>query len=53
MPIPGTRKLSRLTENLGSAEIVLTAQEIAEIDKALDEMAMSDVFGGAKIVKRE
>ena len=52
VPIPGTRKLSRLTENLGSSYVVLTAQEIAEIDKALDKMEMSDVFGGAKIVKK-
>ena len=52
VPIPGTRKLSRLTENLGSADIMLTAQEISEIDKALDDMEMSDVFGGAKLVKR-
>ena len=52
VPIPGTRKLSRLTENLGAANVVLTAQEIAEIDKALIDMEMSDVFGGAKIVKK-
>ena len=52
VPIPGTRKLGRLTENLGAADVVLTAQEIAEIDKALIDMEMSDVFGGAKIVKK-
>lgn len=52
VPIPGTRKLSRLTENLGAADVVLTAQEIAVIDTALDKMEMSDVFGGAKIVKK-
>ena len=52
VPIPGTRKLGRLTENLGAADVVLTAQEVAEIDKALIDMEMSDVFGGAKIVKK-
>lgn len=49
VPIPGTRKLGRLTENLGAANVVLTTQEI---DKALIDMEMSDVFGGAKIVKK-
>ena len=53
VPIPGTRKLGRLTENLGAADVVLIAQEIAEIDKALIDMEMSDVFGGAKIVKKQ
>ena len=52
VPIPGTRKLGRLTENLGAADVVLTAQEVAEIDKALDKIEMSDVFGGAKIIKK-
>ena len=52
VPIPGTRKLGRLTENLGAANVVLTTQEIAEIDKVLIDMEMSDVFGGAKIVKK-
>ena len=52
VPIPGTRKLGRLTENLGAADVVLTAKEVAEIDKALIDMEMSDVFGGAKIVKK-
>ena len=52
VPIPGTRKLGRLTENLGAADVVLNAQEVAEIDKELDKMEMSDVFGGAKIVKK-
>ncbi|MET0363262.1 MAG: aldo/keto reductase [Sphingobium sp.] len=33
VPIPGTTKLSRLEENLGAAEIVLTPTEVAELDK--------------------
>lgn len=46
VPIPGSRKLSRLKENLGAAEIELTKEEVAQIDDALDHMTMSQVFGG-------
>lgn len=46
VPIPGSRKLSRLKENLGAAEIELTKEEVAQIDDALDHMIMSQVFGG-------
>ena len=52
MPIPGTRKLSRLTENAGAADVILSAEEVASIDKALDGMEMSQVFGGSKIVSK-
>ena len=34
VPIPGTTKLSRLEENLGAAEIVLTPDDLREIDSA-------------------
>lgn len=50
VPIPGTRKLARLEENMGAASVELTADEVAAIDKALDTMHMSAVFGGTKIV---
>lgn len=33
VPIPGTRKLSRLTENAGAADVALSAKEVAAIDK--------------------
>lgn len=46
VPIPGARKLSRLKENLGAAEIELTKEEVAQIDDALDHMTMSQVFSG-------
>ena len=49
-PIPGTRKLERLKENAEAARIYLTTAEIAALDKALDNMEMSEVFGGSKIV---
>lgn len=33
-PIPGTTKLYRLKENLGAADVVLTAADLAEIERA-------------------
>ena len=42
-PIPGTRKLHRLEENLGAAEIELTAGELAEIENAASKI---EVQGG-------
>lgn len=51
VPIPGTRRLCRLKENIGAADIVLTADEVTAIDHALDTMTMSEVFGGSKIIK--
>ena len=34
MPIPGTTKLHRLEENIGAAEVELTADDLREIDAA-------------------
>ncbi len=51
VPIPGTRRLCRMKENIGAADIVLSAAELDKIDKALSTMEMSDVFGGSRIVK--
>jgi aryl-alcohol dehydrogenase-like predicted oxidoreductase len=34
VPIPGTRRLERLEENLGAAEVELTADDLREIDDA-------------------
>ena len=51
VPIPGTRKLNRLQENAGAADIVLSAAEVALIDEALAHMEMSHVFGGSRIEK--
>lgn len=48
VPIPGTRKNDRLVENAGSAEIKLTKDDIVKLDEALDNMEMSEVFGGVK-----
>lgn len=45
VPIPGSRKLERLKENLGAGDIVFTKEEIAMIDAKLDTMDFA-VFGG-------
>ncbi len=34
VPIPGTRRLERLEENLGAADIELTADDLADVDAA-------------------
>ena len=34
VPIPGTRRLERLDENLGAAELHLTEEDLAELDRA-------------------
>ncbi|MBR1398048.1 MAG: aldo/keto reductase [Selenomonadaceae bacterium] len=46
IPIPGSRKISRLKENFGAGDIQLTSQEIADIDKKLDGMEF-EIFGGS------
>ena len=51
VPIPGTRHLFRLKENIGAADIHLSDEEIKAIDVALDKMEMSEVFGGSPIKK--
>ena len=49
VPIPGTRKIERMKENAKAADILLTTEQIKELDKALNTMEMSDVFGGTKM----
>lgn len=49
VPIPGTKKYDRMVENAKSVDIRLTMQEVAELDQALNEMEMSEVFGGSKM----
>lgn len=51
VPIPGSRKIERLKENAGAAEIVLTDWEVQSLDRALANMEMSQVFGGSEIIK--
>lgn len=52
VPIPGTRKPERLTENLGAANVELTAAEVAALDEALDRTPMSEVYGGASVIQK-
>ena len=51
VPIPGTRKYSRLIENARSADVELTDKELKEIDRMLNTVPMSEVFGGSRIKK--
>jgi aryl-alcohol dehydrogenase-like predicted oxidoreductase len=41
VPIPGTRRLDRLEENLVSADLDLTADDLAEIDGAADQIVVA------------
>lgn len=52
VPIPGTRRAERLTENLGAANVKLTAAEVAALDGALDRIPMSEVYGGAPVIQK-
>jgi aryl-alcohol dehydrogenase-like predicted oxidoreductase len=40
VPIPGTRKLERLEENIGAAAVELTVEDIAEIERATAQVAV-------------
>jgi aryl-alcohol dehydrogenase-like predicted oxidoreductase len=40
VPIPGTRKLERLDENLGAAKVELTAEDLREIDGAATKIKL-------------
>jgi aryl-alcohol dehydrogenase-like predicted oxidoreductase len=43
VPIPGTRKLHRLTENIGAADVELSTDELTEIEGAASKI---EVKGG-------
>ena len=45
------RKTERMQENAGAAQVKLTEEEVRVLDKALDDMEMSEVFGGSRIAK--
>jgi aryl-alcohol dehydrogenase-like predicted oxidoreductase len=47
VPIPGSRDLERMKENALAAETRLTGEEAAGLDRELDSMQMSEVFGVA------
>lgn len=53
VPIPGTRKLDRLKENAGSLDVKLSEDELRKLDQALARVPMSEVYTGAKYIRRE
>ncbi|MHB0934104.1 aldo/keto reductase [Paenibacillus sp. SEL1] len=40
VPIPGTRKLSRLEENLGAVDIELTSEDVRNINSAASQITL-------------
>jgi aryl-alcohol dehydrogenase-like predicted oxidoreductase len=40
VPIPGSRKLERLDENIGSANVELTASDLADLDAAMSNITV-------------
>lgn len=52
VPIPGTRKYSRLIENAQAAEVKLEEREVKELDRMLDTVPMSEVFGGSRVERK-
>ena len=50
---PADRKeMKELLENTGVLDIVQSQSEIRRLDDALDQMELSEVFGGSRIVRR-
>jgi aryl-alcohol dehydrogenase-like predicted oxidoreductase len=39
-PIPGTTKLHRLQENVGAAEVVLTSDDLVQVEQAISQIAV-------------
>lgn len=52
VPIPGTRKLERLEENLGAAEVELTSEELQNLNDALIKIEISGERYPAEYAKR-
>ena len=45
VPIPGTRKLHRLKENMGAAAVELTAADLREIDHEVSKIEIQGARG--------
>ncbi len=52
VPIPGTRKLERLVENLGAVDIELTDEELRDINSALSKIAIAGDHYPEELEKR-
>ena len=51
VPIPGTTKLHRLEENLGSVDVALTAEDLDRIKQALDTVEVHGARHAAAMQK--
>ena len=51
-PIPGTTKSARLRENIGAADVVLSAEELAMLRSALDAMPIAGDRYPPELAKR-
>jgi aryl-alcohol dehydrogenase-like predicted oxidoreductase len=40
VPIPGSRKLKRLDENIGAAAVELTSADLSEIEQAMSQITV-------------
>ncbi len=40
VPIPGSRKLERLEENIGAAAVELTSNDLSEIENAMSQITV-------------
>lgn len=52
VPIPGATKLHRLEENVGAAEVKLTADDLAQIASALDDIEVQGARYPAQLQAR-
>lgn len=50
IPIPGSKNVNRIRENAAAADIVLSADELEQIDSLLEKSDFL-VFGGNRIVR--
>ncbi len=48
VPIPGTRKLNRLEENIGAADIELTSDDLREIDSEVSKINVQGARGSGR-----
>ena len=53
VPIPGTRNYGRLIENFQADSIALTEHEVELLDRMLDTVPMSEVFGGSRVTEKK
>ena len=52
VPIPGTTKLHRLEENIGAADVTLTAAELSEIEQSIGGIEIKgDRYSGANLAR--